>query len=295
MNFTYFTPTGNAIDAAIKNYHNRTGKFIRDEKTLFEELQVSSFTDRYDRPYKIFFEVSGRNFITRIRSVGPDGVFSPYNGYDDFDIWTNKTDYFAETETKILEILKSAKTFPRDEAEFRSVLRAGGADIETMLDGYGEKVYVTKHQFSRYADKTVIENVTKYGDEKTAQQRTTIVPVTQEVVTFEIRGKGDDKREGSSDDVTLAQFLRVISEQTKDDIVPKPVFSNIAFVVSGTGSIAGAITDPNGATVAERDGYRNQRRIETKQKRYIGFGRQISHRQPHPRKLLGQCVGVRRV
>jgi hypothetical protein len=249
MNFTYFTPTGNAIDTAIKNYHSRTGKFIRDEKTLFGELGVSSLTDRYDRPYKIFFEVSQRHFVTRIRSAGPDGVFSPYNWYDDFDVWTHKTDYFAETETKILEILKSAKTFPRDEAEFRSVLRAGGADIAALLDGYGEKVYVTKRQFSRYIDKTVIENVTNYGDEKAAQQRTTIIPVTQEVITFQIRGKGDDKREGSSDDVTLAQFLHVISEQSKDDIAPKPAFSNIVFV-SGTGSIAGMITDPNGAAVA---------------------------------------------
>jgi hypothetical protein len=249
MNFTYFTPTGGAIDAAIKNYHSRTGKFIRDEKTLFEELGVSSLTDRYDRPYKIFFEVSQRHFVTRIHSAGKDGVFSLYNWDDDFDVWTNKTDYFAETETKILEILKSAKPFPRDETEFRSVLRAGGTDIDALVDGYGEKVYMTKHRFSRYADKTVVENVTKYGDEKAAQQRTTVVPVTQEVVTFEIRGKGDDKREGSSDDVTLAQFLHVISEQSKDDIAPRPTFSTIAFVVSGTGSIAGAVTDPQGATI----------------------------------------------
>jgi hypothetical protein len=247
LSFKYFTPTGNAIDAAIKNYHSRTGKFIRDEKTLLGELGLASFTDRYDRPYKIFFEVSQRHFVTRIRSAGRDGVLSPYNWYDDFDVWTSKTDYFAETETRILEILKSAKTFPGDETEFRSVLRAGGMDIETLLDGYGEKVYVTKHQYLRYSDKTVTENVSKYGDEK-AVQRTLVVPVTQEVITFEIRGKGDDRREGSSDDVTLAQFLHVISEQSKDDTAPKAVFSKIAFVVSN-GSIAGVVTDPNGAAV----------------------------------------------
>lgn len=247
ISFQYFPPTGNAIDAAIKSYHTRTGKFIRDEKTFFEELGLANLTDRYDRPYKIFFEISQRHFVTRIRSAGRDGVFSPYNWYDDFDVWTNKMDYFADTEAKILEILKSAKPFPRDEAEFRSVLRAGGADIETLLDGYGETAYLTMRRFSRYIDKVEFENVSKYGDEKVTQ-RTKVTPVTQEVLTFDIRGKGDDRRQGTSDDVTLAQFLHVISEQSKDDIAPKPVFSNIAFSGS-TGSIAGMIMDATGAAI----------------------------------------------
>ncbi|MEO6050749.1 MAG: MG2 domain-containing protein, partial [Pyrinomonadaceae bacterium] len=38
--FEYFTPMGKAIDTAVRNYHARTGGFIRDEKTLYAELGV---------------------------------------------------------------------------------------------------------------------------------------------------------------------------------------------------------------------------------------------------------------
>jgi protocatechuate 3,4-dioxygenase beta subunit len=246
--FTYFTPTGNAINKAVNDYHARTGGYIRDEKTLLAELGVSVLNDRFGRPYHFDFEVSGAHYLIRIRSLGKDGIYSQYYWYDDFDVWTNSINYFLETEAKILKVLESAKSFPSNEAEFMSVLAKSDLDFDKFRDGYGEKVYLVKSKYSRYADKTETEKVRKFG-EQNQTERTTVTPVTQEVVTFSIRGKGADRRENTTDDFTFAQFLKVISEQTKDGKKINTTISSLSNYAEGTGSIDGTITDQNGAVV----------------------------------------------
>lgn len=248
LSFEYFTNTGKAIDKAITDYHKRTGGYIRDEKTLFAQLGISELKDRFGNPYQLKFEVAGKYYQLRIRSFGKDGKDCDCYWQDDFEIWTNKIDYFAETESAILKALQTAKDFPMDESEFKLLLKSNDIDFDNLRDGYGEKLYLVKKQFSRYTDKVVIEKVQKYGEE-TQTERTVITPVTQEVLVFEIRGKGADRRENSWDDTTFAQFLHVISEQSKDDEKPKPVINQPIVFVDGTGSISGKITDASGADV----------------------------------------------
>lgn len=248
LSFLYFPPTGAAIDKAVEDFHKRTGGYIRDEKTLFQELGISELKDRFGRPYRITFEVHQRYYVIHFFSLGKNGVYNQYSWQDDFDVWANKIDYFTETETKVQKMLQTADSFPKDENEFRSILKANDVDFEQIRDGYGEQVYLVKKQFSRYTNKVRTETVQKFGDPKVIEQKT-VTPVTQEIITFEIRGKGADKKENTPDDFTLAEFLHVISEQTKDEPKPqKPNFPKIAFV-NGTGSISGSIIDANGATV----------------------------------------------
>lgn len=246
--FVYFAPTGNAIDNAITNYHKRTGNFIRDEKTLLSELDFSELKDRFGNPYRITVEVSGKYYLTRIHSLGKDGKYDASYYSDDFDVWTNRIDYFIETETAILKVLQTAKKFPMDETEFKTFLRGNGIDFDNLRDGNGEKLYLVKVRNSRYTDKVVTEKVQKYG-EKTQTERKVIKPVTQDILTFNIRGKGADRRENTYDDVTFAQFLHVISEQTKDDEKPKPGINQPIAFKTNTGSISGKITDSSGAVV----------------------------------------------
>lgn len=247
-NFTYFTPTGQRITRALVNYHNRTGGFITDQKTLLIELDLSELLDRFGRPYQIIFETEGKYYLTRVRSAGKDGIASRNSWEDDFDVWLVRTDFFITTENAILEILSKAQKFPMDEAEFKSVLRAGGIDLENLRDGYGEKLYLTKVRASRYFDKVLTEKIQKYG-ETTGTTRTTIKPVTQDTIRFTIRSKGKDKKEGTYDDATFAEFLHVISEQGKDDRFPKPVSMQPVEFTNGTGIISGTVFDPNGAIV----------------------------------------------
>ncbi len=248
LSFNYIKPLGTKIDLAVKNYHERTGGFIRDEKMLLQELGLSELKDRFGRPYKIFFEVNKRHYQTRIRSLGKNGVYEKrtWRG-DDFDVWTNRIDYFKKIEEKIAEVLQISKTKPLNEKEFIKVLAENGVEFGKIKDGYDQKLYLRKRQFSRYADKVEIENVSKYGEKETTQHKK-ITPVTQEVVEFTLRSRGKDGVKGYYDDFTIAQYLFVISEQTKDDKRPKVKIKKIVFK-SGTGAIRGMVTDATGAVV----------------------------------------------
>lgn len=244
-NFLYFTPIANKIDKAVKDYHTRTGGYIHDEKTLFQELGISELKDRFNRPYRIIFDTQSRYYTIRIHSDGKDGKFDNYYYSDDFDIYTNRQDYFIETEQKINQILQKSKT-PMNETELKSLLKQNGVDLDEIRDGWGEKIYFYKREFSRYENVYKEEVVSEYGKEETTKRKV-LIPVTRGFVSFTLRSKGADKKEATSDDFTLAEFAKVIWEQTKDD--PKPVYKPSSFT-DGTGSISGKVTDASGAVVA---------------------------------------------
>lgn len=246
--FEYFTPMGQAIDTVVRNYNARTGGFIQDEKTLFSELGFRELPDRFGRPYKIVFEGQGRYLKIRLRSAGADGKFETYDwAGDDFYVWTNQVDYFAPVEKKISDSQRSVKRIPMNEAEFLASLKTAGIDFDELRDGYGNPLYITVQQTSRYWDKITLETVQNFGEAKTTERRT-ITPVTQQIIQFTIRSNGKDARQGTYDDFTLTQIVHVLSEQAKDNPKPVPVFQPIVFSGS-TGSIAGIVTDPQGAVV----------------------------------------------
>jgi hypothetical protein len=246
--FEYFTPIGKKIDAVVQNYYARTGEFIRDEKTLLGELGTSELLDRFGRPYKFVFDGEGRFLLIKIRSAGKDGKLAVYDwSGDDFYVWTSRSDYFADVEKRMSTVQASLKNIPKNEAEFRGSLKNAGINFDELRDGYGNPLYITVQQTSRYWDKVTLEDVQTYGDPQRTERRI-ITPVTQQVIQFTIRSRGEDGKQGTYDDLTLTQFVHVISEQAKDDPNAKPKIRPVKFV-NGTGSIAGVVTDPNGAVI----------------------------------------------
>jgi len=246
--FDYFTPTGKAIDAAVKSYHARTGDFIRDEKTLFAELGVSGIADKFGRPYRFVFDAERRFFRIQIRSGGPDGKLEKYDwGGDDFSVWTNSIDYFVDTEIKIAGVQRALKVIPVNQDDLIASLAAAGIDFGGLRDGFGNPLYIVTQKRSRYWDKVTLETVQNYGDEKRTERRK-VTPVTQEVVEFTIRSSGPDRKQGTYDDLTLMQIVHVLSEQTRDDPKPVPVIRPVAYTIS-SGSIAGTIKDVSGASI----------------------------------------------
>jgi hypothetical protein len=260
--FPYFAATGIKIDQALKNFHTRTGGYIFKEKDLYRELGVPGLKDRFGHPYQVIFEVSGRYYKIRIHSPGPDDASLKPRDLG-FDVWSNRSDYFSETELKIRDALQSARSFPKNVEELKVFLKAAKINVKNVRDGYGEPIYITQEQFARFANKATIENITAYGD-GTPATRTIITPVTQQILQFTLHSKGRDGKENTNDDFTLAQFQQVISEQTKDSPKPQPpspqpppqlqsqapsqTMQKINFL-GGTGSIAGVVTDANGAVV----------------------------------------------
>ena len=91
-----------------------------------------------------------------------------------------------------------------------------------------------------------IENTGKVGDKPA--QKTTVEPVTQEVVALKLRSAGADSVEGTADDFDLAVFSGVISEQGKSDAKPKAQVS-ISVNSGAKGAIRGTIRDATGAVV----------------------------------------------
>ncbi|MCD9189508.1 MAG: MG2 domain-containing protein [Pyrinomonadaceae bacterium] len=245
--FSYFQPIGKSIDKAAENYYQQTGKYIRDIETLRTELakqniDLGKLKDRWNRDYEIYFEVSGANYVIRFFSLGVNGVREPnYWNRDDFDIWKTSQNYFYKTEQKIVEILNQnvnngKRPFPKDAGEFQNLLRENDFALENIKDGYGRNVFLTSNRYSRYADKTVIEN----GKQK-------ITPVTEEVINFSLYTKGADGVL-SSDDSVLAMFSGIVMEQSKESDFRKTEVKTIGFA-GEQGAIRGTVSDLQGAAV----------------------------------------------
>ena len=243
--FEYFTTMGRAIDAAVRNYNARTGKFIRDEKMLNAELGVGEMLDRFGHPYRVVVDGDGRYLQLHVRSSGPDA--RPDVGGDDFNVWTSRIDFFAGVERKIATIQSALKRAPLTESDFRSTLKAKGVDLDDYRDGNGNAIYMTVERRSRHWDKVTFENFRNYGEVKRGERRL-VTPVTQQIVQFTIRGAGRDGKPGTYDDLTLTQIVHVLSEQSKDDTKPATVMQPIGFQ-NGTGAIAGLVSDAAGAVV----------------------------------------------
>ena len=245
--FSYFNPIGQKVTVVAVNYHKQTGKYIRDTETLRVELakqntDLSNLKDRWNRDYEIYFEVSGRNYVIRFFSLGANGVREPtYWNRDDFDVWTTSMDYFYKTEQKIIEILgqtvnNGKRPFPKDAEEFQKLLKENDFGIENIKDGFGRNIFLTATRFSRYSDKTVIEN----GKQK-------ITPVTEEMINFNIHTKGADGV-FSSDDGILATFSGIVTEQSKETDFNKSEVKSVAFA-GAQGAIRGTVSDSTGAII----------------------------------------------
>lgn len=251
--FDYFASMGKSVEAATRNYNARTGEFIRDAKTLAAELRVGTLLDRWGRPYRVETDGENRFINLRLISSGPDGKFEKYDPQyryhygDDFTIYSVALDLFAATERRITQIQKELKQAPLNEGQFRKTLTDKGIDLAKFRDGFGRPIYVTVAQGSRYWDKIRYETTQVYGDPRKVE-RAVVTPVTQQIVTITIRGSGRDGKENTWDDATFTQYVHVLSEQSKDDPKPVPVMQPISYSAN-TGSIAGTVSDANGAVV----------------------------------------------
>ncbi len=257
MSWPYFRTPGEAIDRAILRYHNRTGSFIRDRRSLKRELlsdaiDIDKLRDRWGKPYRFGFSVSGNHFIVEVKSSGEDRRFeaSGNPSVDDFTLWTSKIDYFAGTRAKIDAALASyfreTDRFPQQESELKEALGRAAIDWDNLRDPWGNRYYATFKSESRYADRVRIISVAQYLGE--TRQRTEITPVTRQINFIYLRSGGEDGQEGTHDDFEAANYSRIVAEQSVKDPVPEPP-SNPASFSGATGAIRCTVTDAYGAII----------------------------------------------
>ena len=253
----YFRFNGEAINRAVARFHTRTGAFIRDAATLKTELareaiNLDSLRDPWGQPYRLNFDAVGTQYRVMVESGGPDQKFEPAGDpkSDDFNVWTSVLDYStdvrAQVDAALMREFDATKHFPQNSAEFNGALARSKVDVNALRDPWGQPFYPTFRQAARYTDR-VVESYAKYGEQP--KERAALTPVTQSVNYIDLRSAGPDGREGTADDFDVATFMRIVTEQTAKDKTPQSVALPVQFT-GGSGAIAGTITDPNGAVVA---------------------------------------------
>src|SRR6185503_57319 len=206
-----------------------------------------------NQPYRFSFEVEQSTFVINVSSSGPDKKFKADQRYygDDFVIWTSPIDYFAETRTRINDLLseqlKQLGRFPQNEPELSEVLRNSVQPLESLRDPWGHSYYATFTIQPFYSDRFQIENRTKLGNGPA--QHVKITPVTSRAATIHLRSMGQDGKIGTPDDFDVATFVGVLTEQSGSEPKPQVITSPVVFSGFG-GAITGKITDPNGSAIA---------------------------------------------
>ena len=257
MGWPYFRSVGEAIDRAVRSYHERTGGFIRDSVTLRDELARQSFdldqvVDRWGKQYRFKFEIKERNFLINVWSGGPDGEFSKHNQYfgDDFVIWMSAIDYFAESRAQIEatldQNLENRKGFPEKEHDFRALLQGSPVSLESLRDPWNRPYYATFKMQPFYTSHVHVENRGTFG--QPVMQRTEVSPVTRMVVVINLQSHGPDGKAATSDDFSVATFTGDLADEARGT-VPRIITSGLVFSAS-SGSIYGIVTDPVGASIA---------------------------------------------
>ena len=253
----YFRFSGEAIDRAAVRYHARTGSFIRDEATLKSELQregidFDALRDPWGQPYTLQFGISNTRFSIVVQSGGPDERLEPDTDQksDDVTVWTSLIDYTLEMRARVGAALdsysKATGHFPRSDAELNEALRRSNIERGRLRDGWNRPLYVTIITGSYYADHVDYQNYAKYGEK--ARERIQITPVTQQVITFNLRSSGADGKEGTADDFNVVTFTGLVAEQSSKDRTPRPAPAPTLFS-GATGAISGTVTDPIGAVI----------------------------------------------
>lgn len=258
FSWRYFRKTGEALWRAAHDYHERTGKLVRDAGTLREEarragVDLDALRDRWGQPFRFEFDVRGTNQLITIRSGGPNKAFEAPATYgsDDFDVWVVETDYFDGARKSVDEALaknvRETKSFPQTREAFVAALANSSVSLDSLRDGWGRPVYVTFSTGSSFRDRVSVEDRRRYDGAGGTHR--TIRPVTQMIYAVTLRSAGRDGREGTPDDFTLGYYTSIATEQTAQDAAPVTVEPVTTFS-GGTGAITGTVTDPQGAVVA---------------------------------------------
>ncbi len=254
FNWPYFQTIGEAIDKAVKTYHERTGGFIRDQQTLNAEVKKFGFSvddlkDRWGSLYEFKFSVSENRYLLKVQSAGPDGKPEEVDRWrtDDFELWTNSIDYFAETNAKIDSALTKWATaknsLPFTEAELVAALKNSNIDFSTIVDPWGRPYQAKFRRQTTYSD---IVKVLDAG--QTKQQKLEVTPVTRQLQIIALMSWGEDGKRSTTDDFEVASYKKIVSEEAAASVI-RSQFAGSIINTDGGGAIAGYITDVQGAAI----------------------------------------------
>jgi hypothetical protein len=258
MQWQYFRQTGQIIDQLAREYPSKTGNYIRDYSTLRQvmktkNLDPDTMLDPWGHHYRFSCETVGPYFKVIVTSAGPDGVFDFQQkpSWDDVQEWTSSVHYFVreteDIERALAERFATSKQFPQTEDELKPILVTAHITGDRLLDPWGHPYHFTFSKRSRYWDRV---NVSTYYDYTAAKEKrvTEVTPVTQEMAFLTVSSYGPENQAEQA--FNVAEFSRVLAEQSSKDPNKKPTSTTQGPLPSGSGAITGVVGDPSGAVVA---------------------------------------------
>lgn len=258
MQWQYFRKTGQIIDQMAREYPYKTGNYIRDYPALRQVMKTQNIDpdtmlDPWGHHYRFSFETVGPYFKVFVTSAGPDGVFDSQQkpSWDDVQEWTSSVHYFVreteDIERALAEHFAATKQFPQTEDELKPILATAHMSGDRLLDPWGRPYHFTFSKRSRYWDRV---NVSTYYDYAAAKEKrvTEVTPVTQEMAFLAVSSYGPENQAEQA--FNVAEFSRVLAEQSSKDLNKKPASTTQGPLPSGSGAITGVVTDQSGAVVA---------------------------------------------
>ncbi|MGH9793165.1 MAG: alpha-2-macroglobulin family protein [Candidatus Acidiferrales bacterium] len=253
----YFLPIGTRITEAVGDHVRKSGRFVRDFKTLAwlmgaRGVDLTTLRDPWGSPYRFEFDVQRERYTITVVSAGPDRKFANRERTwgDDFALWTVATDYFASlrepVEAALATFVARRGRFFESEQEAAQALATAQFGPEKLLDPWGRPYYFELTRMARYSDTASVRSYADVSGRPTV--RRTIVPVTQVMNWINLRSMGPDGTRGG-DDFDVASFRRLALESGGTFEMRKLATSPL--LPGSTGAIVGIITDVSGAVVPE--------------------------------------------
>jgi hypothetical protein len=259
FSWPYFRRTGEAVTRAALEYRGRTGRFVRDREALGEALRASglepdSLRDRWGRPYRFAFGVSGTHYSVAVESAGADGVFGPggdADAPDDFVVWVVLTDYFEATRAAVGAALdaslRETGRFPAASRALDAALSKASIRLDEVRDGWGNPVRATFSAFEHFDPAAWAEDRRRYDAAGGARREPR--PFSRTVRAVSLRSSGPDGRADTSDDFTLGYYTEVGLARAAHEDAPK-TFVPAAALSGGSGAVTGTVVDPQNAAIA---------------------------------------------
>ena len=182
--------------------------------------------------------------VLKVLSAGPDKTFGTA---DDVLVCAFSGTYFSRPGKKIQRQIDAVDRFPATDAEFLTLARQAGVDLDRLRDPWGHKYFVVHHAEETYYDKLSFYTYADYG--RLEETRKQVTPSRHKLLIAELRSAGEDGRRGTYDDFSVYSFFRIVD----DPVEAEPTVAGKQSrhpLPRGTGLILGTVTDPSGAAMA---------------------------------------------
>src|SRR5690606_19394315 len=116
------------------------------------------------------FGIDGGRYTTTVRSGGPNRRLEPPGewGRDDVMVFSTGIEYFAATRARIelalSDHLANGGRFPRDEAQFFTLVEKAGIARAELVDGWGNPLRVSFRFEPRKRDRIESELYARHGE-----------------------------------------------------------------------------------------------------------------------------------